>query len=160
MGYFHFIHWIILFPVSEMSSFPMPNQVLSFLILEIRSHNFLDIFLMTCGCLVSVVISIVGNPSYSRIRLISSRKISKLQAEVKQIKGIIKLVTRLLISSPGNFYNYIIPPSSQEATACSKYERLYYKLTQAKRKSELLFSFIYWFPLKLYSELGLFNLIN
>lgn len=116
-----------------MSSFPLPNQVLS-LILELKSHNFLDIFLMTCRCLVSVVISIVENPFYSQIRLISSRKIPKLQVEVKQIKGIIKLVTGLLISSPGKFYNYIIPPSSQEATACSKYEKAIIQVNTSQEK--------------------------
>lgn len=95
------------------------------------------------------------NPSYLQIRLISSQKISKLQVEVKQSKQIIKLVTGLLISSPDKFYNYIILPSSQEAIAWSSMKKQLHKLTQAKRKSELLFSIIYCFPLKLYSELDL-----
>lgn len=49
-------------------------------------QDVLDIFLTTCRCLVSVVISTVENSSHSQIRLISSQKISKLQVEVKQIK--------------------------------------------------------------------------
>lgn len=77
-GLFYFLYLkCLLFPAKPSSISHSRTRV---------PQDVLDIFLTTCRCLVSVVLSTVENSSHSQIRLISSQKISKLQVEVKQIK--------------------------------------------------------------------------